>query len=330
MFAPYAEEVIAMQTMTRRRKLPTAASSVIDKVNKVDAVLCSDIHYRSDIPRCRVDDFQSAMNNKLEFIFNLCRQYNVPLFCGGDVGDKPIWPDWLLTKFIKLAKDVKIYSALGQHDLPGHSLEEFERSGCGVLGAGNVIEFYTDTYPMGVGIFMAHWDKEIPHINNEMHSSPVLLTHRLVIQGKKEWPDQQAYIAENLLKEWPQYKLILSGDNHIPFVVKYQGRLLVNPGSIMRSSVAQIDHKPRVYLWDSEANEVSPVYLPIEQNVIDRTHIDVVDEKQARRQDMVDRIKKGYEVSIDFEKNIENYFDENDVSENIRKRVLLACEERKK
>ena len=317
-----------MLAMMRRRRLPQTESSIKDSVNKVDAVLCSDIHWRADVPICRTDDFQAAMDRKLEFIFDLCRKYEVPLLCGGDIGHRPQWPNWLQTRFAQLAKGVNIYSALGQHDLPGHSLEEFDRSGCGVLGETGVVNF-DDSFVDNLAIFVSHWEEEIP-IPDEDFTMPILLTHRLVIQDKKEWPEQQAWPAESLLKDYPQYKLILSGDNHIPFVVKRDGRLLVNPGSMMRTTAAQADHKPRVYLWDAEANEVAPVYLPIEPGVVDRSHIDVVDEKQERRQAMAERIKKGYEVSIDFEKNLAAKMEVSKTPKNISKRAFDACKVREK
>ena len=323
-----------MPAMMRRRRLPQTESAIKDSVNKVDAVLCSDIHWRADAPICRTDDFQSAMDRKLKFIFDLCRKYKAPLLCGGDIGHRPQWPNWLQTRFAQLAKGVKIYSALGQHDLPGHSLDEFDRSGCGVLGETGVVNFDDATINFkfdkkSISIFISHWEEETPLIELNFKCA-VLLTHRLVIQGKKEWPEQQAWPAGSLLKDYPQYKLILSGDNHIPFVVKYDGRLLVNPGSMMRSTAAQADHKPRVYLWDAEANEVAPVYLPIEPGVVDRSHIDVVDEKQERRQAMADRIKKGYEVSIDFEKNLAAKMEASKTPINIRSRVFDACKIREK
>ena len=49
---------------------------------------------------------------------------------------------------------------------------------------------------------------------------------------------------------------MVSGDNHQSFVEKYKDQLLVNPGSIMRSTIAQFDHKPKIYLWSSEDNEI--------------------------------------------------------------------------
>jgi len=83
---------------------------------------------------------------------------------------------------------------------------------------------------------------------------------------------------------------------------------LVNPGSLMRSSADQIDHKPRVYLWWAENNQVEPVYLPVEQDVIDRTHIESQEVKDRRMESYISRMSEDVEIGLSFEENLKSYF----------------------
>ena len=299
--------------MAFKRKTPTQK-----KIQKVDAVLCSDLHIRADVPLCRTDDYTKAMWDKLSFIFNLCSKYNVPLFCGGDIGHRSQWPNWLLSEFISLAKGVTIYSCLGQHDLPGHSIDEVLKSGCGVLHISNMVLFDSTG-----SIDIIHYGEEI----ESRSFGTVLITHRLVTNNLKEdWPGQVSYDAVKLLKDFPQYKLILSGDNHKPFVAEYEGRVLVNSGSMMRNTVDQIDHTPRVYLWDAAENIVEPVYLPIEDGVIDSSHIEVKKDRDERMKEMTEGMKVNYEIEMDYEKNMEVHLNQNKVEDPVEQKIWLSIE----
>ena len=299
--------------MTFKRKTPTQK-----KIQQVDAVLCSDLHIRADVPLCRTDDYTKAMWDKLSFIFNLCSKYNIPLFCGGDIGHRSQWPNWLLSEFISLAKGVRIYSCLGQHDLPGHSIDEVLKSGCGVLHISNIVWF--DNFDF----------VDIVHYGQEIEPTPdatVLITHRLVTNNLKEdWPGQVSYDAVKLLKDFPQYNLILSGDNHKPFVAEYEGRVLVNPGSMMRNTVDQIDHRPRVYFWDAAQNIVEPVFLPYQDGVIDSSHIEVKKDRDERMKEMTEGMKVNYEIEMDYEKNMEIHLNQNKVEDQIEQKIWLSIE----
>jgi DNA repair exonuclease SbcCD nuclease subunit len=288
-----------------------------------DAILAADLHIRADTPQCRTDDFTAAMWKKLQFINDLANEHNIPILIAGDLGHRSQWPNWLLEKFMSIISDIEIIAIAGQHDLPGHNLEAIPQSGFGVLKrAGYILSFskiipHIDFFPFGTGI-----EKSIYNKNKLI----IAMTHQMVIEDKPYWPGQVASSAKLLLKKFPDYKLILSGDNHQPFVVEYEGRLLVNPGSMMRTTADQIDHRPRVYLWEAKSNSVEAVYLPIEQGVIDRSHIDTKKEKDARIEAYTTRLSERYEVGLSYEENLKAYFDENRTRQPIKDRIWEACE----
>lgn len=284
------------------------------------AILTADWHIRADSPVCRTDDFQKAMWGKVDFVFEEAAQRDIPILIAGDIGHRPQWPNWLIEKFMEKINlyDVDIKICMGQHDVPEHNLELYPRSGVGVLLRSDYLTFVDGDSP---DIVAFDYGEGICHEDEAF----VAVTHQMVIEDKPEWPGQVADSALSLLKKFKGYKLILCGDNHKPFVVEHDGRILVNPGSLMRTTADQIDHKPRVYLWDGQ--EVEPVYLPIEQGVISREHIDIGKDRDHRISAYVDRLKTNYEIGLDFKKNMAEHFKTNRTRNEIKGRVWEAMEE---
>lgn len=309
--------------------------------SKPDAILCADLHFRPTVPVCRTDDFIVAMWAKLDFILTVSVEHEIPILCAGDVGHKPQWPNWLLAEFIHRVRDhwavPMIFAVPGQHDLPNHDIDQWKHSGIGVLDRSGVVEMMgTDlkmkprTIKEGT-IFPFCFGTKVGHIKREDYQGPsIAMTHALVTSGEKGdiletiYLEDQYYRGPTLLKDFPEYDLILTGDNHKPFVLEREGRILVNPGSMMRTATDQIDHKPRIYLWYAKERRVEPIYLPIKQGVIDRTHIDLSEEKDERIDAYVARLSEEVEIGLSFEGNLESYFRANRVRKPVQDRVWSA------
>jgi DNA repair exonuclease SbcCD nuclease subunit len=300
-------------------------------IRKADAVLAADLHIRADIPLCRTDNYLEAQFNKLNFIFDLCQKNDCPLLVAGDIGNKSQWPNWLLEAVIGIVKiyNIDIICILGQHDLPEHRLENCQKSGCGVLHSANtinllqspkVIDHVSVVFPFSYG------QKITTPTKFKNTDQLIAMTHQMVIENKPLWPDQKAPKGHELLKKFPEYDLILSGDNHNPFVAKYEGRLLVNPGSMMRMAAGQIDHKPRVYKWFADTNEVEAIYLPIEKNVVSRIHIEIKQSRDKRMDAFVSRMSDDIEIGLSFEENLKQYFNKNRTKKTIQDKVWKAVE----
>jgi len=291
------------------------------------AILTADWHIRPTTPICRTDDFLAAMWRKVEFVLDLSIEYQCPILIAGDLGLRSQWSNWLEEKFIRSANEKKgfIYVVPGQHDLPDHLLDQWRQSAIGVLHEAKVIElwgiearrfvkmrlFDVNAFPYGEEIKVNKINKGKPLI---------AVAHTLVTECAPEsfLAEKGARSGLKLLMDFPEYNLILTGDNHKGFVVEKDDRLLVNPGSLMRTTADQADYKPRVYLWYHQENKVEPVYLPIEEGVVDRTHIDLAEQKDARIEAYVARLSEEVEIGLSFEGNLEAYFRQN----RIRKPVI--------
>ena len=306
------------------------------------AILTADWHIRAMAPVCRTDDFLVAMWKKVEFILDLSDKYRIPILIAGDIGLKSQWPNWLLEEFIGKVKAKKdkagVYAIPGQHDLPDHNLDLWRASAIGVLHESEAVIFLGvdgqklvsldkpglwSIFPFSYGVDIT---SSISEIEDGIAKSPLIaIAHTLVTERAPEsFLADKAQSAMNLLERFPEYDLILTGDNHKPFVQEHEGRLLINPGSLMRTTADQADHKPRVYLWYHEDNRVEPVYLPIEEGVIDRTHIDLQEAKDERIGAYVSRLSEEVEIGLSFEGNLESYFKSNRIRKPVQDKVWAA------
>jgi hypothetical protein len=147
-----------------------------------------------------------------------------------------------------------------------------------------------------------------------------------MVINKPLWPGQLAQTGIDLLHKYPSYNAILSGDNHQSFIFRDDNRILVNAGSFMRTTTEQINHKPKIYLYYSKQNTISPVYLPIENNVINTEHILENNDREKRIQSYINYIdnlknKKKYSVVLSFKRNIENYLNKSKHEKAVKKLV---------
>jgi hypothetical protein len=133
-------------------------------------------------------------------------------------------------------------------------------------------------------------------------------------------------MAEGILRKYPKYDLIVTGDNHTSFTVAYKGRRLVNPGNLTRQAADQIDYKPRVALWYAEDNVIEWVPLPMQKGVISRDHITKVEERDKRIHAFITQLSEDWDVELSFEKNLERFQQANDVEEDVMQIIYESLE----
>ncbi len=305
-------------------------------MNNVDAILCADIHMRPSTPQARTDDFTESLFAKWAEINKLSHTYNAPVLVAGDLGHKPDWPGWLLRRFIQQTTIEDLYVIPGQHDLPYHNIDNWHKSALGVLEAAEVLYFLdgkgrSPSHIEGTPIFLFDFPWGLGFDKRRIGPAPddkdvrkAAMTHQLIMEGKdnkEDFPGSNAQFGKDVLMNNPRFDLILSGDNHKPFVIEYDGRLLVNPGSMMRSNADQINHRPRVYLWDARENTVRAHFLRINDNVITRQHIEEKKQKIDRMEAFITTIKDEMGTKLSFPNTILQIIDELKPSESVIKKL---------
>jgi DNA repair exonuclease SbcCD nuclease subunit len=299
----------------------------------VDAILTSDWHLRDDQPVCRTDNYWEAQASKIDFIKRLQQNHGCPILVAGDIFNEPKPSPYLLAWTIKNLPD-KLYVIPGQHDLPGHSIELLNKSGLAVLlEAGKVTllgEEFPYTFPCrkyppssDFEVCGFSWGRKLKLPYFKRGVKHVVLIHTLV--GDFNIPDITRAIE--ILNDLPGVDLVVSGDNHIPFVEEDGGKLLVNPGSMMRMSADQVDHRPRVYLWDAQNNAVDAVYFDVQPGVVSRDHLEKIGGENSHLSAYISRLESNSVGTIDFKANLEAFLRKNKVEEPVKTAIYESMED---
>lgn len=299
------------------------------KIQKIDAIICSDLHLTEQTPECRLDNYIEAQRTKLSFISDLQKKYDCPVLCAGDIFDHWKPSPWLISFALQYLPDGLI-AIPGQHDLPQHNLDLIEKSGFyALVSAGKIRPLsYVELKSIDSDLYCVPFGAPLPD-KEEIDTAliNILMLHQLTWQ-KEPWPGADPKgNARALLKQNPDFDLIITGDNHQAFTEEYKGRLLINPGSMLRKTADQIDFKPRVYLWDAESNTAEPVYLPIEAGVVSRKHIEVKEERKNRLDAFINIIKsEEFEIGVSFEETVRKVLNSRNINQTIKAKILEALD----
>ena len=284
-------------------------------------IFSADIHARYLRPKARKDNYLETQDKKLRFLCQLA-QKSPPWLISGDLFNNAHPGDWILGYIISLFKEYNVCPAVipGQHDMPDHSLEIMKKdSGLNVLKAAGVISLLPTEEKDGGFL----WDDDLiygcpygqqPPTIEEEGWNKILLWHNMVIKDDPLWNKQIASTGERILRKYPMFDIICTGDNHNTFVCENKGRFLVNPGSMMRMKTNQKDHKPCVFRWDK--GNLEQIFLPIEEDVFDDSHITEKEEKENRLDGFITKLNEirpelNENSSVSFKGNLKNFFQVN-------------------
>lgn len=282
---------------------------------KVDLILTADWHLREDKPSCRTDDFEKAQWNKVGQIMKLQNQLDCPILHAGDLFHYWKPSPYLISQAI-IHMPADFYTVAGQHDLPQHNMDLIHKSGLHTLITAGAISWIK-----GAGNFGE------PVGGLPMWAGKVGVWHHFVWNGKNiPWPNCEEVTAKQVLEDNPEYDLIVTGDYHRPFTYKHQGRLLVNCGCLTRQVADYDNHEPRVWLWNAETNTVQPHYLDVDENVIDRGHIEMASERDKRMEAFISRLDTEWEVGVSFETNLKRFLSSNKIRKSVVDLVYKSME----
>ncbi len=273
-------------------------------MNHFDLIATSDWHLRLTRPLCRTDDFLQAQFRKVRFIRKLQQEYDCPVVHAGDLGDTHKWPPYLFT-MVMLAMPSNFHTIYGQHDLPNHSLKLSAQSSVFTLATAKAIQILAS----------GHFGQKVDtNCMSKIGKRRLLVLHRLVWDKEPPWSGCTMPNAIQTLKEFPQADVIISGDNHTPFVRVHEGHVLINPGSLTRQKADQANHKPRVYLINAKTLDIKKVYLPIEEGVVSREHINKKIKREERIHAFIEKLDTEYDASLDFNGNLRKFVNKNKIS----------------
>jgi len=231
----------------------------------MNLLFAGDLHITEERPRNRTDEnYFLTQAEKIKQILSIGNKHKAPLFLPGDIFNHYKKPsNYLLQFYIQLFSNYpyKIYGVRGQHDLKLHSTD-VEDTALAVLEAAKVIQIVNPLEDY-VCIYRASFGEEIPPVKDKAAFN-ILITHRMIVHNDKIWEQQENFdYAENLLRKHPEYDIIVSGDNHHYFHAEVQGRHLFNCGSLMRATTAQLEHVPKIVIFDLATKKFQEIPLSV-------------------------------------------------------------------
>lgn len=266
-------------------------------------LICSDLHLRPDLPRCRTDeDWIETQRKQLEFIAITSNEEKCPIAICGDIFHKSQVPDKLKNMFIETFienTEQNVYIMSGQHDQPYHDWNNIENSSFGVLW--NLVRQDTQFKSMGEIGFFAHYGIDAEDYRKEQK---LYFFHTLVFPDKKSMPPNvNAETAQGRLDKYPA-KWIFCGDNHHGFHYKKGDRHVLVPGCMNRQASDFKDYQPKIWLVDTEKGTADPILIPDDVKMVDDSYIVEDSERKSRISAFVESIHKSEKISLDFVENV--------------------------
>jgi len=288
-------------------------------MKEVDAIFFADVHLMEKTPINRVDDVFETQFKKLQFIKELQVKYNCPVYCSGDFFNNAKPSPHLLSRAIQ-AIPSNFHTVLGNHDLPYHNIELWYKCGVYVLYKAKKLEILNGMH------FNSDYDDSYLI---DVKGRKLLVIHIMTFANKEPYPGCTAPRARGLLRKYEKADVILTGDNHITFTETYKNRILVNPGSMLRTTIAQRNHKPSVFLYNAKNNEVEQLILPYDENALveeDKATVEIeqVEIKEEEIKKLTDLLKsKKFSFGGNVTRLINAYFEKNKTVDEEVKQIIL-------
>lgn len=275
-------------------------------------IVTSDLHLSHEAPVARQErghEWYGVMENYLHQLYSLATDLNVPVVVAGDVFHR--WnPGPELINFV-MKRMPKVWAIPGQHDLPHHNLQDIKKSAYWTLVQAGVINHMNgqEVVKASRGIYLSAfpWGCEISRAP-KFDGTHIAICHHYIWQEGHSFPGAPPeYHAIEMRKLLRGYDAAFFGDNHKPFWSwdAMKNPVIVNCGSFLRRNSDEIDHKPAVWVYQSD-NTIYPHYLDTSMDKI----IPTIKEVKGKEIDAAEFIKmlKDMDVeSLDFKETLRQW-----------------------
>ena len=275
-------------------------------------LVTADWHIRGERPICRLDEdwIESQRSTIREirdiFVRNKCEQ----IWILGDIFDAPRCSTAAVNMLIdelKLFPYGSVKILCGNHDLKDHNYNNLEECSIGTL-----MKIF-DSVPLHVkhGGLSLKVSANAFGLDDPNTDAEVVCTHQLTFPNDSARPMPGCgVIAQDLLDKWRGAEIIFTGDYHHGYIFKEDwdtlpGRYVVTPGCINIQKADELDYQPSVVIWETEVvGDFDVVELNPQRELCTRDHIEAREQKEAQLAEVVETIKGGTEITLDFDSNL--------------------------
>lgn len=228
-------------------------------------ICCADLHVRSNAPENRTDDYFQTVSLKFNQIIDIANKYDASLLCAGDVFDHVKVGHRVVNMMIISLRRLKktFFLVPGQHDLPNHKINLLSRSPLmTLLLQPNVIMLNDSPETVnGWDVYGCPWGGTIPKIKGDKSKSILVIHHSIT-------PEEPPFFLKNAdsakdFMDSVDFKIIVSGDYHVPFIRKSNEALVINCGPMVRQKLNESDLQPVVFKIDTSTNKFQKIPLRI-------------------------------------------------------------------
>ena len=288
-------------------------------------LITGDWHYTDKTPSCRIDDYPTVLKNKIKSILNIAYKENVAaILQPGDLTDTPFLSYSAYRELYNMFEDIPIYTIYGQHDL------RYRNKGNTPLDALQDSNdwFYILTQQLlpKINLIGVSYGEVIPEPTPDVFN--ILLIHKMIVAVQEaEWQGDYDLGIDFLTKS--KYDLIISGDNHKSFMVGTKKRFLFNCGSLMRSTIDQIDHRPCFYIFETEDRTYKQFFIPVTiwQKTFDLKKKVKEEERNEHMESFVSGLSEHKDMGLNFADNLFMYLKKNKVDSTITEIIKRNMEE---
>lgn len=267
----------------------------------------TDTHYTGKTPISRKDNILQTCIEKTKEVFEIAKKENVDLILhGGDFFDSPEISDSVASEigYLYLQSHTKIVAIAGNHDIRANNYETLYQTKLGLFDRLGIIKVLRGEESFAItkdGItvsitgqgsdYRSIEDLKIHNVDkNKIH---IRLIHAMVVD-KGNFPN--TIPVEQLFDT--EAHITLLGDYHIGWgIIKHNGKLFINPGALLRKTIAEEDIKrhPQVVLIEIDKEYMDAKLIPL-QNVKPVEEVFKLEEIEKQR--------KYHEKLITFKQNL--------------------------
>ena len=269
-------------------------------------LLTADWHIRGDRPRCRIDeDWIESQRQDIQAVVDIARREKVDeTWVLGDLFHQPRAATEAVNMVLVGLKDLRdvcpVYILPGNHDLPYHDYGNLEQSSLGIV-LKSFPELRTRQEPSGLILAAAPFglDPVDPHAD-------VWATHQLTFENAETRPPMAGgKIAQDLLDEAPGVQVVVTGDYHRGYVYTgADGRRVITPGCLNIQAADMDNYRPRVYIWDTATDHVTPHYLPLNSAAVVTDYLAAEKERDERMYKCLEVATAAASVTLSFTDNL--------------------------
>lgn len=224
---------------------------------RFNLICAADVHIRTSVPRSlrRNFDVLGYSFSQLLSIMSIANSYGIKdVLIAGDLFHKPdalTFLDLMRLYYLFKSSGLNWYVIPGNHDVLNYNFDD-----------------YTDT---NIGVLLFFGSVRLPNLfswwscnrKGEFYDEANILALHEFISPEPLPVDPGLYsLADDILNKYPEYNLIISGDNHMPFVHKKGSQTLINCGSLTKFAINQYYYNPAIWLINQDTGEYMKKKLP--------------------------------------------------------------------